>query len=292
MELTTYQSLAEKDLYFQTGSAKVDDKASFNFIWNHLRSIEYGKCIYRGINEARYKLYNSAQRDYITNDYHNTFPSYKDYILNLIGNCKKWENGQIPQLLKKIGINEDNYLSYLSALQHSGLPSPLLDFSYDPLVALFFAFYLSSNSGGREIDEYVSFYMMDVGSSTYFIDFDRMVLNAIALRNNVNNEHNELSVDNHIPFNILFDVPKLLIDVTKNNSFKTINSMNIIYQKGVLLFTSKPDMPWEDISVQRFEKANTNWREIKCFNFNKSLKDYALSRLEQEGYTYRSLFYN
>lgn len=292
MELTTYQTLAEKDLYFQTGSVLVDDETSFNFIWDHVRSIDYGKFIYRGVNEARYKLYNSAQRDFLSNDYHNVFTSYKHYILNLISTCKNWENGRIPQLLKSVGIDEDNYLSYLSALQHSGLPSPLLDFSYDPLVALFFSFYHSSHSGAKVIDQYVSLYLIDVGSSIYFIDFDRMALNAIALRNIVNNEQNELSLDNHIPFNLLFEVPNLLIDVTKNNSFKTINTMNIIYQNGVLLFTSKPDLPLEDISVQRFEKTNTDWREIKCFNFNKSLKNYALSRLEQEGYTYRSLFYS
>ncbi len=84
---------------------------------------------------------------------------YKKFINELIANCKSWNNGVVKNLLVQSGIDKNNELTYLIYEQHFGVPTPLLDFTFNPYVALFFAInnitYTPSNN---EIDNYLSLY--------------------------------------------------------------------------------------------------------------------------------------
>lgn len=68
-------------------------------------------------------------------------------------------------LLQEIFWPERQILEILSIAQHSGLPTRLLDWSYNPFVAAFFAAYdISVQRGEKEIPEKISVWMMKKSS--------------------------------------------------------------------------------------------------------------------------------
>lgn len=292
MKLQEYTFLKDKNHYFQTGDSKIDDIKSFNYIYNHFKQ-QSDETLYRGVNEAKYMLYNSAQRHYLQNDIFAKGINYKDFILNIIHECKTWNNGAIASLCKTILIDEDNYLAYLSLLQHSGKPSPCLDFSSSPLTSLFFAFYNSQIDGTEEIDNYVSLYMINKSSKWFFIKLHNTMLNALKMRNTFKNENNKVSVNNHIPFEVLFSLgDEIMLEITDENSYKTINNFKILNQSGKLIFSTSSNTSVEVLSKKRIEKVDRVYSEIKCLNFNKSLQKYVLKRLNEDGINEKTIFNN
>lgn len=145
MKLEEYNTFEEKKFFFKDGNAKIDFNIEFLFKnIERLQSVGEG-FIYRGCGEAKYKLYNSAQRLYMNQELHKQVPSdhisehYRHFISNLISETKKWNNEVVKKLLISSGIDENNDLAYLSYMQHFGVPTPLLDYTYNPYIALFFA---------------------------------------------------------------------------------------------------------------------------------------------------------
>ena len=47
-------------------------------------------------------------------------------------------------------ISQNNFLDFLTTAQHYGLPTRLVDFTYNPYIALFFAFYEQKKGGDSE----------------------------------------------------------------------------------------------------------------------------------------------
>lgn len=113
-------------------------------------------CVFRGVNEAKYKLFNSAQRQWQNWDLSKIGITYKDRINCLLNSC---HNSLLPQYYKRLGISVNDWL-YLSFLQHYNAPSPFLDFSKDYKAALFFACYNVQSNGTteNELDNYISIY--------------------------------------------------------------------------------------------------------------------------------------
>ncbi|WP_284461762.1 FRG domain-containing protein, partial [Chryseobacterium sp.] len=78
---------------------------------------------------------------------------------NLISATKKWNNEVVKKLLINSGIDENNDLAYLSYMQHFGVPTPFLDYTNNPYVALFFAIDgINFTPSDNEIDNYFSLY--------------------------------------------------------------------------------------------------------------------------------------
>jgi hypothetical protein len=154
--LSQYTSLSEKDSFFQTGSSVINCIQDIDKIIKHLEDIPQGQFVFRGVNEARYKLYTSSQRKFIKTNTCLGKSLYKEFIINEINNFLASEYDVLREFLEKAKISKDNYLAFLSIMQHYGLPTPCLDFSDDPLVALFFAFNNCSSICDTSIDEYVS----------------------------------------------------------------------------------------------------------------------------------------
>lgn len=86
--------------------------------------------VFRGQGNSKYKLENTWQR-------HRTIP-HETWMTDIDEAFEKFAVG-----LAKIGIDKHNYMDRFEALEHArhhGVPTPCLDFSYSPYVALFFAF--------------------------------------------------------------------------------------------------------------------------------------------------------
>lgn len=86
--------------------------------------------VFRGQGSSKYKLENTWQR-------HRTIPHEK-WMTDIDEAFEMFAVG-----LAKIGIDKHNHMDRFEALEHArhhGVPTPCLDFSYSPYVALFFAF--------------------------------------------------------------------------------------------------------------------------------------------------------
>ncbi|GAU78571.1 FRG domain-containing protein [Fusibacter sp. 3D3] len=115
--------------------------------WNHfeeeIKNHRYKRWIYRGQNNSKYGLSTSLERLFqyaseigVKIEPNKNFPiNYKrKYEKELLDEFKKSAHIYISNL-----PNENYQFEWLSIMQHFGVPTRLLDFTYSPFVALFFA---------------------------------------------------------------------------------------------------------------------------------------------------------
>ena len=179
MELPTYKSLEEKKSNF-TFYKQIDNPNNLKYYLKELERLPHTfkrwgidrrepACIFRGVKEAKYKLYTSAQREWIKGDLSKKLgeDGFADFVDRVLYQLKK--DTRLRNYLKTRGIIQ-NDMFLLSLLQHYGAPTPLLDFTYDREVALFFATRGDEKSQSDktretiEIDEYFSIYAFHTGT--------------------------------------------------------------------------------------------------------------------------------
>ena len=164
-------------------------------------------------------------------------------------------------------------------MQHYGVPTPFLDYSFDPFVSLFHAIdniiYHASNN---EIDNYFSLYVTHNDATILKLFkqvFDKYLKNDMSY----NTMHkNEMS-----------------IILPNNNLYKIINSVNIINQKGLFLFNYHPSDPIEktykefvsnlikDKGKSIIDELNIHPELSACFNIHKSLIPLIRTKLKELG---------
>ncbi len=116
MTLPEYQSIAEKKQKFLYVKADTKDVLD-----THLKMLLKcsPRCIFRGVREARYKLFTSVQREWITNGLgrHTT-------INHLVGSLLRGirQNPVLNEYSKSLNMVETVPL-YLSLLQHDSAPT-------------------------------------------------------------------------------------------------------------------------------------------------------------------------
>src|SRR5690606_3234961 len=118
------------------------------------------KIIYRGVKEAKWRLYNSLQRHWITTKKEDDENKYKDFIKELIKCAKEENNSLLSKFLKLNNISPENDIAVLSFLQHYGCPTPMIDWTYNLNSALYFAFEDVRKYKNTDIDNYTSIYVM------------------------------------------------------------------------------------------------------------------------------------
>jgi hypothetical protein len=285
--LETYKSFEEKENFFQFGGMKIDTIERFNH-FTHLLMVQYSKgdFIFRGLSEAKYKLFNSAQRKWkeITNreDLSNE-SKYDDFIISLIGECKHWNSGTVNNLLKTYGISENNSIAYLSFMQHLGIPTPLMDFTKNPNKALFFA--VNSipedfKESGDEIENYFSVYY------TYQNNTAFEIFHTVMEKNRESRSSGE------------FDY----LDLTRNSiilisdrkvEYQIVNNIRVTNQEGLFFFNNSPDMPIEEqyktfanlllekIGREKFKKILAHETFSGCLNIHKKFVGHTKKLLNE-----------
>ncbi len=160
MKLECYNNFTDKDINFE--STIINTMQDFdNFILNHNVLKSNKNFIFRGVNEAKYKLYNSAQRYWITNELQDlSSENYIYFIQNLIDNAKKYHNGLLDMYFKSFGYYPNDF-SILSFLQHYKAPTPLLDWTKSFDYALFVAIDDLKKFPNENINNYFSLYALD-----------------------------------------------------------------------------------------------------------------------------------
>ena len=292
MKIPEYKSLQEKNEAFGDNYQRISTLTELKSFLEETNSFE--KYIYRGVCEAKYKNYTSAQRRYIVNEL--SFVNIRDLIKKQIDCIKVEHNQLIEYYYKSLNITPNDFL-YLGIAQHYGGISPLLDFTIDLKTALYFM-----SDGAAFPPQGVD----DVGnySSLYFIPTKRLK-NYEHLLNDVidiisekldsllfsNTEMNSSLSDGEIieiltsfdhlaglnlPSDIYMLIPNneggLSINVNGNNrkvdGVFTISNLNIVAQKGCFVFF----LP--KVQKSPFE------RPLHCVDIHKSLIPYIKDYIE------------
>lgn len=162
----TYKSLAEKKKFWSSSSQlhyeRISNKKQFDEFYIRNSNQGYIPKIFRGVNDAKYKMLTSLQVAYLVKELKNS--SYNKRVAfvqleidHIADNKRKYcRNGQFPN-----GIEDVDFL-YMSFLQHFGLYTPFLDFSYNLDKALFFAQdKMNTDNIENDIDKYVSVYWLE-----------------------------------------------------------------------------------------------------------------------------------
>jgi hypothetical protein len=272
MEL--YKSFEEKSKYFKFGDLKIDNDKDFEE-YTKLLAIQYstGDFIFRGLSEAKYKLYNSSQRYWngIANETNiDSHEDYDKYIRKLLRRCKMWNSSTVMNLLKTYNISENNSLAYLAFMQHYGAPTPLLDFTLNPHKAIFFAIGELSNyvASDTEIDNYFSVYSTYKNNTSYEVFGD---IFKRSVKDEPEGEFDYMKVSNN---------GIILLD---NNAteLKIVNNMRIANQEGLFFYNHSPHLPIEEvykdfadsslsaIGKEKFDELLMHEHFSSCLNFHK-----------------------
>jgi len=304
-ELQEYKALKEKRPFFNNG-----DNESFviNTIeeldrWfeevhgneNDIASKDATALIYKGMKEAKYKLYTSAQRLWMTEEISQW--AKKDF-LDLIGDLI--ENANNIPLINKV-FDLFNYsksareFPILSLLQHYEVPTPLMDWSYNLNVSFYMATEIA-NKGldpKTEIDKYFFVYRISKWQNENelynIIDFLGENYPAVSEFKKTIEDHDEKS--NFIFYISDFESKGMSTNPKKrsknlmiriNKPYTTTYNQNIIPQEGMFIFNPYPDRPIEELfnPNQEEEGWNLALSPFDCFNIHKDLAEYLRRKID------------
>ena len=266
-KLEEYASLEGKGSVFVTNKCICNKEELQNAI-DSLRG--NGKhFFFRGLSEAKYKLYTSGQREYIQNEYEKLDILYPDFMRFLYD--KVSSNRDLLEYHKVAHIQE-NASYFFTYLQHYGAPTPYIDFTTDILVALFFCFYHSQHiPSDKKIDNFCSVYYIAQSDIDYLVDkYNRL--------NDMPNNQQHRQTDNKfskadLSLNTLQGLETFYMDwhrqqgdfATKRFVYRMPNRYMLV-QKGALIYNADGTKPLENIDDFK--------QKIGCLNIHKSLCDY------------------
>lgn len=161
VELPKYVSSSDKDSRY-CQSLYIDNEQDLKNVFDELiaHNDEYS---YRGICDARYKMYSSSQRLWFYDDQRMLrlgCNNYYDTIECLIKLAAS--QPEVQQYIQKNNLPANDFL-ILAMLQHFGSPSPMLDFSNNVLKGLFFAvdnMPAWTDNGTNRLEDFVSLYFI------------------------------------------------------------------------------------------------------------------------------------
>ncbi len=266
--------------------------------------------IWRGMCASEFKLYTSLQRFWIQRDLPNNLDSVIDYLKIVGDSCRNWNGGLITKYFSNYKFNSNSFYSTLSILRHHNAPTPLLDFTKDPFIALFFASYnAQANYSKNKTSNYFSVYeIMDnhpISKHDFksFINGYDLPIREASSGGLVKDENNIKGLKEHIinSENSVFDRIKytkyFLLRDNPDDGYKyyIINNYNIVNQNGLFAAIFDPILPLEEVINEHIKdpsKVYLSRNYFICYEFHKSLKEYLLVRLNEIGINKDYIFPN
>mgnify|MGYP002515537744 CR=1 FL=1 len=285
MELEYYQTFDEKRLHFCSHSI-VNTKDDLKSVINKFEQYEEKnkiRYLFRGVNNASYKVYSSAQRLWLYRNLLSVGLTYDQFLINILGEAKR-EDGIIYNYFKRLGVTVNDWLVF-SFLQHYGAATPFVDFSKRYRVSLFFAFDGVNYDGSvGELNDYVSVYYyktVDVANDVA----PSVIRLAEQKAKNKRTYSGGLSIWKKLTFNdIMNENPLIIVPAysnrtnIKNSSRKTvatytIANLNAVAQEGEFICNSCDKEPLEDVMAKGTKKY------LHCVDIHKGLYEYIVKNI-------------
>ena len=328
MVLPTYKSLEEKKKFFHyENPEQINTIKEFRSAMKKYEEEKY--FLFRGVNEAKYKLYTSAQREWMTQEWDRQGCSFVEFVDGLLSRIK--DHNVLMAYHKSLKVY-NNDLLYLSFLQHYGAPAPLIDFTYDIRVALFFALdnLVFNKKGSEDIDNYFSLYRINRreinGLREHYENANRIRDKEIEAKKQSPTTDSEatLSLFNRVfkwydpegyglcnlqksgLFFLLIPNPYYsfyMEEVPNANLFWS--NPNIIAQRGCFLLNPDQEMSFDEV-LEAFtlnflneynltgteeEKYHRSYLRVDCLDIHKSLAHYIREEyLKSEGITTETIY--
>jgi len=243
--------------------------------------------IFRGLSEASYKLYTSAQRAWLEKDMitakGDDVKLFHEFINKLLANSRAWQANLLERYYEKLGHTLSD-LALLAIMQHYGLPTPIIDFTKSLDIALSFAVNgIKHMPSDIDIDNYFSLYKIPLE-----LNKQRLLHLTELYQNEGDNilEFSNLAIKNQLVY----------LDTDNSQKLNLIHysNFNIINQQGVFLFNPhhfkyitcfntdreivKGSGTFYQIDPPEFPVEVPVLNTMDCVNIHKSLKEYINSK--------------
>ncbi len=265
-KLEEYDTLDSKRNYFSKDMTNITSKDQLIDVIKELS--KRGKKLFRGVSEAKYKLYTSGQREFIQQDYYTLDIQYVQFMKALLQNLRN--NVDLMDYCKVANIHPNDSYCF-TYLQHYGAPTPYIDLTMDIKTALFFCIHnMSVEKAESEIDHYCSLYYIEETEIDYITKryeqiIERDKTNPIPNPQDKNYLKQEMLKLENLQKMELFYIDSSTTEGYFNQKrliFRMPNR-NMVAQKGVLLYNSSDELPLEK-----------RLKQIHCINIHKSLCDF------------------
>jgi FRG domain len=316
MLLPSYKDFAEKNAFFKPSQHypenKIKDITTFDRWYNdfsrpYKHATEKFNFFFRGMEDARYQLFNAAQREWLTHsvaEWGNS-SNYLAFIKNLIQEAKEQKIFEKVLEYHQIDYNKEADFPILSILQHYGAPTPLMDWSYNLDVALYFATEKVNTAAASEnIDGYFSIYVIKKSSQPGGLRniFDYSGGQFPSLEIFKKEKFAPGASSNFVCYISDFEMnpqqaPTMHSIIPsqqtprKQRPVTTYYNQNIIPQEGFFIFNPYPDKPLEACfsetsrmtASESYGSSKKKLAPFLCYNIRKDLAEYIRRKIKFKG---------
>lgn len=296
-ELPVFENRDQKSSYFNLVTINnIEDVVKYlDPIFNE----ESSRWAFRGVNNASYRMFSSIQRRWYWDGLQEFYKDMQSYIMHQITKVRK------SKFISK-NLCHDNDYNILAMIQHYGGSSNLIDFSYSPNSAFYFAWEGFDNHIPMDgtLKDYVSLYMVNYKHPDFAgplevhnnasKDIERLVKGS-----NIPPEKIDASIvlENleKIPYNKIYDCTiieggshgNIHMNIPCFNFEKSVqvSNSNITAQNGCFIQASSDERPLEQLIYEK----SVSHHFFNCFDIHKTLVDIICKRYNIQ--TNRGLIY-